>query len=70
MPRPLNERQRLEQELAELPGQIIAAQDDLAATAVENRARRERIDWQIRSLRKPMAEVEKRLASASVTPSP
>jgi len=48
MPRPRNERQALEQELAELPEQIAAYQRELAATPVENRARREMREWQIR----------------------
>jgi chromosome segregation ATPase len=61
MPAPTNERQALERERAELPGQIIAAQDELAATLAENRARRERLEWQIRRDRKRLVEVEARL---------
>ena len=62
MPAPTNERQALERERAELPGQIIATQDELAATPDENRARRERLGWQIRRDRKRLAEIEGRLA--------
>jgi hypothetical protein len=66
MPAPTNERQALERERAELPGQIIATQDELAATPAENRARRERLEWQIRRDRKRLAEVEARLTAISV----
>jgi hypothetical protein len=51
----------LEQEQAELPGQIIARQSELAEPA-ENTARRERLEWQIRRLQKRRAEVAARLA--------
>ena len=63
MPAPINERQALEQERVALPGQIIAHQAKLAATPAENKARRERLMWQIRRARKRMAEVEARLAA-------
>jgi hypothetical protein len=62
MPAPTNEQQRLEQERAELPGQIAAYQRDLAATPTENKTRREMPAWQIRRDQKRMAEVEARLA--------
>jgi hypothetical protein len=58
MPAPNNERQALEQERVELPGQIIAHQAKLAATSAENKARRERLMWQIRRVQKRMAEVD------------
>jgi hypothetical protein len=58
MPAPTNERQALEQERVELPGQIIAHQAKLAATPAENKARRERLMWQIRRVQKRMAEVD------------
>jgi hypothetical protein len=58
MPAPNNERQALEQERVELPGQIIAHQAKLAATPAENKARRERLMWQIRRVQKRMAEVD------------
>jgi hypothetical protein len=63
MPRPLNERQSLELERAELPGQILAIQDELIGTPAENRGRRERLDGQIRNLRKRLVKVEARLAA-------
>jgi hypothetical protein len=63
MPRPLNERQALEQERAELPDQILAHQNELVATPPDDRARRERLDWQIRSLRKRLVQAEARLAA-------
>jgi hypothetical protein len=58
MPASTNERQALERERAELPGQIIAHQAKLAATPAENKARRERLMWQIRRVQKRMAEVD------------
>jgi hypothetical protein len=61
MPAPTNERQALERERAELPGQISAHQAELAVTQTENKARRERLDWQIRNLQKRLAAVEARL---------
>ncbi len=62
MPAPNNERQSLERERAELPGQIAAYQRELDATPPENKARREMREWQIRRVQKRMAEVEARLA--------
>ena len=63
MPRPLTERQALEQERAELPEQIAAYERELAATPPENQVRREMREWQIRRARKRLAEVEARLAA-------
>jgi hypothetical protein len=63
MPRPLNERQSLERERSELPDQIIVPQTELAATPAASKGRWERLDWQIRNLRKRMVEVEARLAA-------
>jgi hypothetical protein len=65
MPRPLNERQALEQEHAELRGQIAAHKNALAIMAVK-KARRERLDWQIRRAQKRLVEVEARLAIVKV----
>ena len=48
MPRPRNERQALEQELDESTSQIAAHRQELDATPVENKERRERLVWQIR----------------------
>ena len=57
-----DERQALEGERVELPGQIIAHQAKLAATPAANKARRERLMWQIRRVQKRMAEIEARLS--------
>ncbi len=63
MPAPTNERQALERERAELPGQIAAYQQDLAATPTEDKTRREMREWQIRRAQKRLAEVGARLAA-------
>jgi hypothetical protein len=63
MPAPINERHSLERELAELPTEIIKYQRELEGTPQENRARRERLGWQIRRDRKRMAQIKARLAS-------
>jgi hypothetical protein len=60
---PSSEHRKLEQELAELRGQIAAHKNELAIRAVK-KARRERLDWQIRRTQKRMAEVERRLAGS------
>jgi chromosome segregation ATPase len=60
---PTNERQALERERAELPDQIIAHQAELAVTPAVNRERRERLELQIRNLRKRLVQVEARLAA-------
>jgi hypothetical protein len=62
MPRPLNERQSLEQERAELPGQIAAYWNELE-NGSPRQARRERLEWQIREREKRLADVRKRLAA-------
>ena len=63
MPRPVTERQAWERELREeLPALLADHQRELAATPAENRDRRERLAWQIRRVRKRMAELEVRLA--------
>jgi peptidoglycan hydrolase CwlO-like protein len=61
MPRPLSERQALEGERDELPAQLAAYQKELDATPVTFRERRERLEWQIRRVRKRTADVEARL---------
>jgi len=63
MPTPPSERRALEQERAELPGQIAARQAELAETPADNTARRERLDWQIRNLQKRLGAIEARLAA-------
>jgi len=64
MPRPFNERQSLEQELAELPVQIAVYLRELTETpeASVHRVRRQRLAWQIRNLENRLAEVRARLA--------
>jgi septal ring factor EnvC (AmiA/AmiB activator) len=51
----------MEQELAEIPGQIAAYRNELE-NGRPHRARRERLEWQIREREKRLAEVEARLA--------
>ena len=63
MPASTNERQALERERAELPGQLAADQIELDAAAPEHKARRERLEWQIRRVQKRLAEIEARLAA-------
>jgi hypothetical protein len=63
LPAPTNERQSLERERAELPGQIVAYESELDATSPEHTARRERLVWQLRRAQKRLAEVEARLAN-------
>lgn len=65
MPRPTSERQALERERDELPAQIAAHQVDLATTPATNKARRERLEWQVRNLQKRLETITARLA---VTP--
>src|SRR5712664_2457731 len=48
MPRPLNERQSLERELAELPAQMVAYRHELENRPSISKARRERLEWEIR----------------------
>jgi ribosomal protein S1 len=62
MPAPTNERQALERERDELPAQVANYEQELDATPIECQERRERIEWQIRRVRKRAAEVEARLA--------
>jgi hypothetical protein len=56
MPRPLNERQSLEQERAEIPAQIAAYRQELE-NGRPSKARRERLEWQIREREKRLADV-------------
>jgi chromosome segregation ATPase len=63
MPAPTNERQSLERERAELPGQLARYQKELDATPPEQRERRERLAWQIRRIKKRTADLEARLAA-------
>ncbi len=63
MPQPPNERESLEQELAELPKQMAAYRQELDNTPAlpEFKARRERLDWQARNCQKRLADVRARL---------
>jgi glutathione S-transferase len=62
MPRPMSEREALERERDELPVQLANYQRELDATPVDCQERRDRLEWQLRRVRKRMAEVEARLA--------
>ena len=64
MPAPHSERQALERERRELADQLASFQTELDATAPEHTARRERLQWQIRQVRKRMTEVDRRLAGS------
>ena len=64
MPRPLNARQALEQEWAELLRHIAAYRQELENSPKISKARRERLEWQIRRNQKRMAEIEGRLAGS------
>jgi DNA repair exonuclease SbcCD ATPase subunit len=61
MPRPRNERQSLEQELAEIPAQLAAYRQELENVPV-SKTRREFIEWHIRRVQKRMADLEALLA--------
>lgn len=67
MPAPTNERQALERERAELQEHIATYQRELEAAPAEQKARRERLQWQIRRDQKRMVEVQRRLAGACST---
>ena len=61
MPRPRSERQSLEEELAELPGQLAGYQRELAVTPAEDKTRREWLEWQIQRAQRRLATIEARL---------
>ena len=61
MPLPPNERQRLEHELAEIPGQIASYWRELDNGP--RRAQRERLEWHVREREKRLAEIKVRLAA-------
>ena len=63
MPRPHSVRQVLEQGRAELPGQIASYQRDLDARPPQNKARRERLGWQVENLARGLAYVRERLGA-------
>ena len=63
MPRPRSEREALEHELREeLPAQLTAYQHELAAGPAD-KTQRDRLEWQIRRLRKRTAELNARLST-------
>jgi chromosome segregation ATPase len=62
MPASTNERQALKRELAELPTHVANYQRELDTKPQDNNERRERLKWQIRRVRKRMAEIEARLS--------
>ena len=56
-------RQALEQGRAELPGQIASSQRELDARPPQNKARRERLGWQVENLARGLAYVRERLGA-------
>jgi DNA repair exonuclease SbcCD ATPase subunit len=62
MPRPLNERQSLEQERGELLAQIAAYWQELE-NGSPRQARRELLEWQIRQAENRLAEIRVRLTA-------
>ena len=65
LPAPNDERRSLKQELAEIPGQIAAYRQELE-NGRPPKARRERLEWQIREREKRLGDVEARLAAMKV----
>jgi hypothetical protein len=61
MPAPMNERQALERERAELPAHLANYRRELDATPADQKERRERLEWQVRLVQKRMAAIEARL---------
>ena len=62
MPAPTNERQALERERTELLRQITAYRRELEDAPMKSKARRDRLEWQVRRDQKRLTEVEWRLA--------
>ena len=63
MPRPRSERQSLEEELAELPGQLAGYRRQLALTPAEDKTRWEFLGWQIQRAQRRLATIEARMAA-------
>ena len=63
MPRPRSERQSLDEESAELPGQLAGYQRELALTPAEDKTRWELLEWQIQRAQQRLATIEARLAA-------
>lgn len=66
MPRPVDERQSLEQERDELTAQIATDQRELAATTDQDRTRREFLVWRIKRAQNRIALIETRLAAIRI----
>jgi hypothetical protein len=64
MPRPRTERQAIEEELAELPPQIVNLKRELGAALRHEQERRANLEWRIRRAEKRTAELRARLARA------
>jgi hypothetical protein len=64
MPRPLTDRQRWQEELAELPAQIARWESELAALALGARVRREMLEWMARRDRLRMETLAKWIEQA------
>jgi hypothetical protein len=61
MPRPRDEREAWAQERAEIPEQIAAWHETLAATPAADTTRREALTWKIRRAERRLAELDARL---------
>lgn len=66
MPRPVDERQALEEERAELTAQIATDQRELAATTDQDRTRREFLSWRIKRAQNRITFIEIRLAAIRI----
>ena len=66
MPRPVDERQSLEQERDELTAQIATDQRELAATTDQDRTRREFLVWRIKRAQNRITLIETRLAAIRI----
>ena len=63
MPKPMTDRQRWQEELAELPAQIARWESDLAKLPPGDRVRREMLDWMTRRDKLRMATLRTWLAA-------
>jgi hypothetical protein len=66
MPRPVDERQAVEEERAELTAQIATDQCELAATTDQDRTRRELLSWRIKRAQNRITFIKIRLAAIEV----
>ena len=67
MPAPINERQALERELAELPAQLTALRQELE-NGRPHRARRDRLLWTAENLERRLLALRVRLATLPTEP--